>query len=389
MEITQANRLADVPPYLFARIDKIKEEEYAKGKKLISLAIGDPDLPTPDFIIDRLVSAARKPSNHQYPSYWGMKEFRSAIANWYGRRFDVDLDPTNEVLGLIGSKEGIAHIPLAFVNPGERVLCPNPGYPVYSAATILAGGTPAHFDLKKENSFLPDISELEKIVSSGPRVRLLFLNYPNNPTAACATLGFFEEVVAFAKKHEIIVCHDNAYSEIYFDGKAQPSFLQAKGAKDVGIEFHSVSKTYNMTGWRIGSAAGNKDVIAGLAQVKTNIDSGPFNACQEAAIEALENGDAFCTELRQIYQARRDILVPAIREAGLECPMPEATFYLWTQLKTNQSCEDFVLKFIREKGIVTTPGTGFGSNGQTFVRFTLCNNSEILKQVAQELKKSI
>jgi len=382
-------RLKNVPPYLFAKIDKIKQEEIKKGRKLIALGIGDPDLPTPDFVIDRLTQAARKPQNHQYPSYWGMVEFRKAVARWYDSRFGVILNPENEVLALIGSKEGIAHIPLAFVNPGEAVLVPNPGYPVYHSATLFAGGIPLHFALREKNQFLPDFSELEQLVKSGPKVRLMFLNYPNNPTSASASLDFFKEVVSFAKKHQIIVCHDNAYSEIFFDQKKQPSFLEVPGAKEVGCEFHSLSKTFNMTGWRVGFVVGHPKIIDGLAQVKTNIDSGAFNACQEAGIEALDRYEPFCSELRTIYQERRDVLVPALQSLGLSCQKPDATFYAWARLKEGSKSEDFVLDLIRTRGIVSTPGNGFGQFGEGYVRFTFCSDISVLKQVAQALKASV
>jgi LL-diaminopimelate aminotransferase len=386
MNIEIADRLKRLPPYLFARIDKIKQEEIKKGKKLIALGIGDPDLPTPSFVIDRLTQAAKRPANHQYPSYWGMMDFRRAVARWYEDRFGVRLNPENEVITLIGSKEGIAHIPLAFVNPGEAVLVPDPGYPVYAAATLFAGGVPLQFPLLDKNDFLPDFGELEHLVKKGPRARILFLNYPNNPTSASASLDFFKEVVAFARKHEIIVCHDNAYSEIYFDGKAQPSFLEVPGAKEVGCEFHSLSKTFNMTGWRVGFLVGNPRIVDGLAQVKTNVDSGAFNACQEAGIAALENYASFCQELRGIYQARRDVLVPALQSIGLDCRKPDATFYAWAKLPRGQSSEDFVLKLIREKGIVSTPGNGFGAAGEGYVRFTFCSDVSVLKQVAEALR---
>jgi LL-diaminopimelate aminotransferase len=389
MNIEIAERLKRLPPYLFARIDKIKQEEIKKGKKLVALGIGDPDLPTPDFVIQRLAEAAKKPANHQYPSYWGMLEFRKAVARWYESRFGVKLHPENEIITLIGSKEGIAHIPLAFVNPGEAALCPDPGYPVYSAATSFAGGVPLTFRLTEKNGFLPDFVELESLVRKGPKARLLFLNYPNNPTSASATLEFFKEVVAFAKKHELIVCHDNAYSEIYFDGKKQPSFLEVPGAMDVGCEFHSLSKTFNMTGWRVGFMVGNAKVVDALAQVKTNIDSGAFNACQEAGIAALEHYETFCRELRGIYQARRDVLIPALQATGLNCRKPDATFYAWARLPHGQASEDFVLNLIRTKGIVSTPGNGFGAAGEGYVRFTFCSDISVLKQVAEALKASV
>lgn len=381
-----ADNLKKLPPYIFAQIDRIKQEEIAKGRKLTALGIGDPDLPTPQFIIEALIEGAKKAANHQYPSYWGMIEFRRAAARFMKKRFGVEVKPENEVLTLIGSKEGIAHIPFAFVNRGEGVLVPDPGYPVYSAATHLVGGIPLPFALREENDFLPDFEELERLVKGGPRVRLMFLNYPNNPTSASASIEFFREVVAFAKKHQIIVCHDNAYSEIFFDGKRQPSFLEVPGAMDVGCEFHSLSKTFNMTGWRVGFVAGNARIIDGLAQVKTNIDSGAFNAVQEAGIAALDHSEPFCTELRAIYQRRRNILIPALREAGLRVRSPEATFYAWCGLPEGDDAMDYVMRLIREKGIVGTPGTGFGAAGEGYVRFTMCSDEAVLRKVAASLR---
>lgn len=384
-----ADRLKALPPYVFAKIDKIKQEEIKKGRKLISLGIGDADLPTPDFVIERLAAAARKPANHKYPSYWGLAEFRRAIAKWFEGRFGVALQADTEILPLIGSKEGLAHIPLAFVNPGEAVLVPDPGYPVYQAATLFAGAKPLMFSLREENGFLPDFAELERLIASGPRVRLLYLNYPNNPTSACATLDFFKQVVAFAKRHQIIVCHDNAYSELYFDGRKQPSFLEAPGAKEVGIEFHSLSKTFNMTGWRVGFVVGHPKLIEGLQQVKTNMDTGIFNAVQEAAIEALERYEPFCSELRAVYQERRNVLIPALQKAGLRCTPPQATFYAWARLPEGRKSEEYVLDLIRNKGVVSTPGTGFGTAGEGYVRFTLCSDISVLKQVAEILRGSL
>jgi LL-diaminopimelate aminotransferase len=308
-------------------------------------------------------------------------EFRKAVARWYDDRFGVKLNAESEVITLIGSKEGIAHIPLAFINPGEAALVPDPGYPVYAAATAFAGGHALPFKLLEKNRFLPDFSELESLVKNGPKVRLLFLNYPNNPTSASATLDFFKEVVAFARKHEIIVCHDNAYSEIYFENRKQPSFLEVPGAKEVGCEFHSLSKTFNMTGWRVGFMVGHPQIVDGLAQVKTNIDSGAFNACQEAGCAALEHYSSFCQELRAVYQARRDVLIPALQQIGLRCTKPDATFYAWARLPEGQTSEDFVLNLIRSKGIVSTPGNGFGSAGEGFVRFTFCSDVAVLKQL--------
>ncbi len=384
VRIRLSDRAKKVPPYLFARIDEIKQQEIKKGRTLISLGIGDPDLPTPDFIIEKLYRAAKNPLNHQYPSYAGLHSFRVAIANWYQKRFQVQLNPENEVLVLIGSKDGIAHIPLAFVNPGDHVLVPDPGYPVYSVATAFAGGIPQVFKLKAAQNFLPDWDDLKKKVRK--KTKLLFLNYPNNPTSATATREFFKQVVSFAHHHGILVCHDNAYSEIYFDGLAPPSFLEVPGAKEIGCEFHSLSKTFNMTGWRVGFVVGNAEILKALSLIKTNMDSGVFNACQEAGIAALEGYEPFGSELRTIYQKRRDILVPALNRVGLTCKKPEATFYVWAKLPKGVKSQDFVLNLIQKQGIVATPGKGFGQAGEGFVRFTLCLDELKLKQVAEILK---
>ena len=388
-----AERLKKLPPYIFARIDQIKQEELRKGRKLISLGIGDPDQPTPSFIVEALSAAIRRPENQKYPSYWGLPSFRKGIQDWFVCRFNVELDSDNEILPLIGSKEGIAHIPLAFVNPGEAVLVPDPGYPAYAASVLFAGGIPLRFTLKEENAFLPDMNELETLVTSGPKVRMMFLNYPNNPTSATATLEFFKEIVEFARRHQIIVCHDNAYSELYFGNQAAPSFLEAPGAEDVGVEFHSLSKTFNMTGWRVGFVVGNAKIIRGLQQIKTNIDTGLFNAIQVAAIEALRQSEPFATQMRKLYQERRDILVPALQQAGLRCFDAKATIYVWAKLpqalEGKKSSEQFAIDLIRNQGIVSTPGTGFGAAGEGYVRFTLCSDVQVLKQVAEILKASL
>jgi LL-diaminopimelate aminotransferase len=382
-----SDRLKSLPPYVFARINKIKQEEMKKGRKLISLGMGDPDLPTPGLIVQALCEAATKNELQKYPSYWGLAEFRKSVSQWYKERFDVQADPETEVLTLIGSKEGIAHLPLAFVNPGEATLVPDPAYPVYYASTIFAGGTPLVFSLLKKNEFLPDFGELENLIKRGPKVKILFLNYPNNPTSASATKEFFKEVVAFAKKHQIFVCHDNAYSEIYYNGKKQPSFLEVPGAMDVGCEFHSLSKTFNMTGFRIGFVVGNRHVIDALAQVKTNVDSGVFNAIQIAGITALRHYKEIGDEVRSIYQKRMDLMIPAVRAAGLDCNFPEATFYIWAKIPPGTTSENYVLELIQKKGIVITPGSGFGRAGEGYVRFTTCVDESTLKKVAEEIKR--
>ncbi len=385
MRIEKAKRIEQIPPYLFAEIDKKKEEMRQKGMDLIDLGIGDPDLPTPRLIVERLKTAAENPKNHRYPSYEGMIEFRRAVAQWYERRFNVKLDPGTEVLSLIGSKEGIAHIPLAFVNPGDYVLVPSPGYPVYRVSTLFAGGIPYFLPLRKENGFLPKLSEMPKKVAE--RARILFINYPNNPTSAVAERPFFEEVVAFAHRYQIIVCHDAAYSEIAFDGYQPLSFLEVEGAKEVGIEFHSLSKTFNMTGWRIGFAVGRSEIISGLGRVKTNIDSGLFQAIQEAGIVALNHFDTPIPEIIQIYEKRRDVMVKGLREIGLEVEWPKATFYLWIQVPRGYTSTQFATFLLEQGGIVVTPGNGFGEAGEGYIRMALTVDETRLEEAIERLKR--
>jgi LL-diaminopimelate aminotransferase len=385
MRIEKARRIDQIPPYLFAEIDKKKAEMRQRGIDLIDLGIGDPDLPTPKLIIERLKKAAENPKNHRYPSYEGMIEFRTAVARWYERRFGVSLDPQTEVLSLIGSKEGIAHIPLAFVNPGDYVLVPSPGYPVYRVSTLFAGGAPYFLTLRKENGFLPNLSDIPKEVAE--KAKLLFINYPNNPTSAIAEKSFFEEVIGFANQYEIIVCHDAAYSEIAFDGYLPLSFMEAKGAKEVGIEFHSLSKTFNMTGWRIGFAVGNSEVVSELGRVKTNIDSGLFQAIQEAGMEALNHFDTPFPEIIKIYERRRNVLVKGLREIGLEVDSPKATFYVWFQVPRGYTSGQFVAFLLDQTGIVATPGNGFGEAGEGYVRMALTVNEKRLEEAIKRLKR--
>lgn len=385
MRIEKAKRIDQIPPYLFAEIDKKKQEMRKKGIDLIDLGIGDPDLPTPKLIIERLKAAAENPRNHRYPPYEGMIEFRTAVARWYEKRFSVHLDPQTEVLSLIGSKEGIAHIPLAFVNPGDYTLVPSPGYPVYRVSTLFAGGTPYFLTLRKENGFLPNLSEIPKEVAK--KAKLLFINYPNNPTSAIAEKSFFEEVVAFARRYEIIACHDAAYSEIAFDGYQPHSFLEVKGAKEVGIEFHSLSKTFNMTGWRIGFAVGHADIVSALGRVKTNIDSGVFQAIQEAGTEALIHFDTPFPEIITIYERRRDILVKGLREIGLEVDLPRATFYVWFQVPRGYTSAQFASFLLEKAGIVATPGNGFGEAGEGYIRMALTVDEKRLEEAIKRLKQ--
>jgi LL-diaminopimelate aminotransferase len=361
-----ASRMDNLPPYLFARIDEMKENQIKKGVDIIDLGVGDPDLSTPPHIVEALCTAAKDSENHHYPSYAGMPAYRSAVAGWYRRRFDVTLDAGKEVVALMGSKDGIAHIAEAFVNPGDYVLAPSPGYPVYRTGTLFAEGRIHEMPLVRENNFVPVLADIPKKIAKA--AKLMYVNYPNNPTAAVAPAGFYKEVVDFAREHNIIVVSDNAYSEISFDGYRAPSFLETPGAMEVGIEMHSLSKTYNMTGWRIGMAVGNAEVIAGLGRVKTNVDSGVFNAVQHAAIAALSGPQECVKEACSIYQDRRDILIRGLRDLGFDVPSPKATFYVWLPV---QDCMTFVGKLLNEAGIVATPGVGFGASGEGYVRFAI------------------
>ncbi len=385
MRIEKAKRVEEIPPYLFAEIDRKKAEMRRKGMDLVDLGIGDPDIPTPQPIIDRLKKAADNPKHHRYPSYEGMIEFRSAVAEWYRKRFGVRLDAATEVLSLIGSKEGIAHIPLAFVNPGDTVLVPSPGYPVYRVSTLFAGGTPYFLPLRKEMGFLPNLSEIPKAVAE--KSKLLFINYPNNPTAAVAEKSFFEEVVAFARRYNIIVCHDAAYSEVAFDGYRPASFMEVEGAKEVGIEFHSLSKTFNMTGWRIGFAVGCPEIVSALGRIKENIDSGLFQAIQEAGIEALNRFNTPLTEIIKIYEGRRNLMVKGLRELGWELEQPKASFYLWIRVPGKQTSSQFAALLLEKAGIVATPGNGFGDAGEGYIRMALTVDESRLKEAIERLKK--
>lgn len=384
--IEVATRIKTLPPYLFAAIDEMKQKAIARGVDIINLGIGDPDLPTPTAIVESLGKAAKNPKHHQYPSYEGMLSFRKAVADWYKRRFNVTLDPASEVLTLIGSKEGIGHIPLAFVDPGDIVLVPSPGYPVYPVGTSFAGGVSHFMPLTKQNGFLPDLKAIPKDVAK--KAKLMFLNSPNNPTSVIMNKDYFKRVVAFAQENQVIVCHDAAYSEIFYDGKPPASFMEVDGAKDVGIEFHSLSKTYNMTGWRIGFAVGHKQVLAGLGKVKSNLDSGCFQAIQEAGITALSLDDSVTDDLRKIYQERRDTLVPGLKQLGLEVDPPPAAFYIWVTVPKGYTSTSFTAHLLEKAGIVTTPGNGFGAPGEGYIRMTVCTTKERLAEAVGRIRKA-
>ena len=379
MRFNQSDRLKQLPVYLFAEIDKLKSQVKARGVDIISFGIGDPDLPTPKAIVDILKKESEIDANQKYPSYEGLLKFRESVSNWYKKRFNITLDPETEVLSLIGSKEGIGHLPLAFINPGDVVLIPDPGYPVYRAGTIFAGGIPYIMPLKEENDFLPDFSIIPNDILK--KAKLMFLNYPNNPTSASADRHFFNEVVKFAKTNEIIVAHDFAYSEVYTGEKGNDSFLEANGAKEIGIEFHSLSKTFNMTGFRIGFAAGNEEIIKGLGAVKTNLDSGVFQAIQLAGAYGLDNEVKAVEDNNKIYKKRRELLVSGLEKLGYKVYKSDATFYVWAHVpKTGMTSKDFAVSLLNETGIIVTPGSGFGENGEGFVRFSLTLSENRIKE---------
>ncbi|HSF69662.1 MAG TPA: pyridoxal phosphate-dependent aminotransferase [Nitrospira sp.] len=381
-----ATRLKSFPSYPFAAIDKMKQAAIARGVDLINLGIGESDLPTPTPVIESLAQAANDPKHHQYPSYEGMLSFRKAVADWYSRRFNVGLDPADEVLTLIGSKEGMGHIHLAFVDPGDVVLVPSPCYQVYPVGTNFSGGISHMMPLTKENGFLPDLSAIPNEVAK--KAKLMWLNSPNNPTSVIMTRDYFKRVVEFAQENQVIVCHDAAYSEIYYDGRRPASFMEVEGAKEVGVEFHSLSKTYNMTGWRLGYAVGRKEVLAGLGKVKSNLDSGVFEAVQVAGITALGLDDSVTDDIRKIYQERRDTFIPGLKKLGLDVDAPPATFCVWVRVPKGYTSTTFTAHLLEKSGIVTTPGNGFGVQGEGYVRMTLCTSKGRLEEAVERMKKA-
>ena len=383
----KAERLTQLPPYLFIEIDKAKRRLQAEGEDVIDLGVGDPDLPTPPHVIERLQRAAEDPANHRYSFTEGIAPLREAIARWYQRRFGVAVDPATEVLPLLGSKEGIAHLPLAVTNPGDAVLVPDPCYPPYRSGTILAGAEPVAMPLLEENGFFPDLGGISQ--KAARRAKLAFLNYPNNPTSATATLEQFQEAVDFAKAFGFAVAHDAAYSEIAFDGAKPPSFLQLPAGKAIGIEFHSLSKTYNMTGWRIGWACGNAAILAALSQLKTHIDSGIFQAVQWAGIEALEGDQSAREQAVATYQQRRDLLVDGLAAAGWSVPKPTAGFYMWARVPGQDSSMAFATRLLESARVVVTPGAGFGPSGEGYIRMSLTVPTDRLQEAIARLSKAL
>jgi LL-diaminopimelate aminotransferase len=380
-----AKRIEKLPPYLFAEISKKIAAKRAAGVDIVSFGIGDPDIPTPPHILDSLLEASRDPVNHRYPESEGLPEFRRAVADWYQRRFGLRFDPDKEVQPLIGSKEGIAHVALCLVDPGDVALVPDPGYPVYTTGTLFAGGEVHYLPLREEGGFLPDFSALPEEVAR--RSKVLWLNYPNNPTGAVADLAFYEEAVRFARKYDIAICHDGPYSEVAFDGYKPVSFLQAQGARDVGIEFHSLSKSFNMTGWRIGMAVGNPTLIDALMRVKSNIDSGIPQAIQRMAITALEGPQDCIDEHNAVYERRRDRLVEALRAIGMRVEPPKASLYVWARVPDGFTSADFAARLIDDLGVVITPGTGYGQYGEGYVRLSLTIPDGQLEEGVRRLKQ--
>ena len=378
-----ADRVRNLPPYLFAELDRKAADKRAAGFDVISLGIGDPDLPTPPHVVEALKEAVADPSTHQYPSYFGLPEFRRAVADWYDRRFGVQLNPETEVQPLIGSKEGLAHLALAFIDPGDEALVPDPGYPVYEIGTRLAGGSSIPMPLSAERGFLPDFAELRPT----DRTRLLWLNYPSNPTAATADLNLFLDAVEFSRRHDVLLCHDAAYSEITFDGYVAPSVLQVEGAKDVAVEFGSLSKTFNMTGWRVGFAVGNEAAIRALATVKTNVDSGIFNAVQHAAVAALTGPQDHLEQMKETYRVRRDLVVGSLLDVGLQVKPPLGSIYVWAPVPQGQTSAGFAEALLEQTAVVVSPGTGYGANGEGFFRISLTVADDRLEEAVSRIRK--
>lgn len=381
-----AKRMDLIPPYLFAELDKKKAEAISKGVDVINMGIGDPDMPTPNHIIQSMKRAVENPETHNYPPYEGTKSFRNAVVEFYAKRFGVELDADKEVLSLIGSKEGLAHIHLAFTDPGDYNLVPDPAYPVYKVTSYFAGGIPYTMPLLAENNFLPDLTKIPEDIAQ--KSKMMFLNYPNNPTGAVATLEFFEEVVQYAKKYDILVCHDLAYSEMAYDSYKAPSFLQVKGSKDVCIEFNSLSKTYNMTGWRIGMAVGNEYAVQALGRLKNNIDSGVFKAVQNAAIDALLGPQDNIDTMNDIYKRRRDIMTEGLNKLGWDLNPIKATFYMWVPVPKGYTSAEFSALLLEKAGIIVPPGNGYGEYGEGYFRIALSTPEDRIREALKRMEEN-
>lgn len=380
-----SQRLESLPPYIFSELNRIKAEVSARGVSLMSLAIGDPDKPTPDIVVEKLKEVISNPALHGYSPYEGTARFRTAVCAWMQERFGVSVDPHKECTALIGSKEGIAHFPPAFINPGDKCLYPDPGYPVFATAITLAGGQAIAVPLRLEHRFLPDPKDIAEAFSTH-KPKFMILNFPGNPTSAVCDKARLAEIVDLARKHQVILVYDNAYSEIYFDKAKRPiSILEIPGAKDCAIEFHSFSKTYNMTGWRLGFAVGNAKLVAGLLKYKTNVDSGPFMAVQEVGAFCVENSDKIADPIRQVYRERREAMLAGLEAMKIEYFRPEATFYVWARVPKQQKSMEFCVNLIEQRGLVTTPGVGFGKEGEHFFRLALTVDVPQIKEALGKL----
>jgi LL-diaminopimelate aminotransferase len=384
--ITPADRLSALPPYVFARLDELKARAREQGLDLIDLGMGNPDGSAPAPVIEAAIAALKNPANHGYPPFEGTASFRRAITSWYRRRYDVDLDPDSEALPLLGSKEGLTHLAIAYINPGDLVLVPSPAYPAHFRGPLIAGGKVHSLILKPENDWLIDIGAIPDEVAQ--RAKILYFNYPSNPTAATAPREFFKDIVAFARKHEILLVHDLCYAELAFDGYQPTSLLEIPGAKEIGVEFHTLSKTYNMAGWRVGFVVGNRHIIQGLRTLKTNLDYGIFAALQTAAETALQLPDVYLNEVQARYRRRRDFLIEGLAQLGWNIPKSKATMYLWVPCPVGMGSTDFALNVLQQTGVVVTPGNAFGVAGEGYVRISLIAECDRLGEALRRFKQA-
>jgi len=384
--ISTADRLKALPPYVFARLDELKVNARAEGVDLIDLGMGNPDGATPAPVVEAASRALQDVANHGYPPFEGTASFRASITNWYERHYNVKLDPDGEALPLLGSKEGLTHLALAYINPGDTILVPSPAYPPHFRGPLIAGATIHPMMLSVKNDWLIDLGAIPDEVAD--RAKIMYFNYPSNPTTATAPREFFEDVVKFAKKHEILLVHDQAYAELAFDGYKPTSLLEIPGAKDIGVEFHTLSKTYNMAGWRVGFVVGNRHIIQGLRTLKTNLDYGIFSALQCAAETALQLPDRYVEEVRELYRGRRDFLIEGLGKLGWDIPKPKATMYLWVPCSVGMDSTDFALSILQKTGIVVTPGNAFGAGGEGYVRISLIANNDRMTEALSRLKNA-
>ena len=384
--ITPADRLSALPPYVFARLDELKASAREQGLDLIDLGMGNPDGPTPQPVVEAAIAAIQDAANHGYPPFEGTASFRKAITDWYYRRYSVELDPDGEALPLLGSKEGLTHLAIAYINPGDLVLVPSPAYPAHFRGPLIAGGKVHQIILRPEDDWVIDLGSIPDAVAE--QAKILYFNYPSNPTAATAPREFFEDVVAFARKHEIMLVHDLCYAELAFDGYQPTSLLEIPGAKEIGVEFHTLSKTYNMAGWRVGFVVGNRHIIQGLRTLKTNLDYGIFAALQTAAETALNLPDVYLHEVQARYRTRRDFLIQGLAELGWDIPKTRATMYLWVPCPPGLGSTDFALSVLQQTGVVVTPGNAFGSGGEGYVRISLIADCDRLQQMLQRFQQA-